>query len=225
MANVVNDVTTASRRSQVFLVLGCVIGLLILCFFVWASAKVEGDEFSPSHFQTRRFELRAVFNLQLQKIVHTDKTDSTSQYLIAQKLINVPSGKPKRWDLVNISSSSNTADTDILISHLASNRWETWSKNHPKAAPVLWSFVQRMAIDDLYLLLPRVFEIAEAETNPVRLQSALDLYLTGELPSFATDVFYSGREQDAINMLKSALKTYHDNLGLKAVLSKLLGES
>ena len=219
-----NDAAKAAKRSGLLMVVGLIAGLFFLGFLGWSACSLSGHEFSPTHFQTRRFELKAFFGVQLRKISHTDLTDATSQYLVAQKLVTVPKEKPKRWDLVHISRSSSTggvADSSILIRYLESGVWEQWSVDHPKAAAVLWPLVQRMAIDDLYLLLPGVFEIAETETNPVRLQAAIDGYLCNDLPMFARDMFASGREKDALALLNSAAKHYPYCLGIKDTLSEL----
>lgn len=207
------------------LVLGCS-GLLLL-----GATNIEGSEFAPTHFETRKFEL-AEFPLvrrQIKPVVHSASTDSTSRYLIANKLIDVPKSKPLRWDLVSIRrlfASSSLADASVLIAYLEGRGgngidWEQWSKDHPKAAGVLWPFVQQMAIDNLYLLLPRVFELAENETDPVQLKEDLDAYLINELPGFSIDLFNAHYQQQALTALRSARQRHPNQPSLDKAYDQL----
>ena len=220
------------RRSKSFIAwtVAIAIGLLVLgciALLFFGASSVNGSEFAPTHFETRTFALAElpVVHRQIKPVVHSTSINSTSQYLVANKLINVPKSKPLRWDLVSINrffATSNLADAGVLVAYLEGRGgngidWEQWSKDHPKAASIFWPFVQQMAIDHLYLLLPRVFELAENETDPSKLKNDLDAYLINELPSFSDDLFNANYRQEAVNALQSARERYPNE--------KLLGKA
>ncbi|MEZ6090581.1 MAG: hypothetical protein R3C05_21685 [Pirellulaceae bacterium] len=215
-----SDADTRSKGSFPWLVLILPV-LFILAIgglLLYAASSVGGTEFAPTHFEKRTFavlELPLV-HIQLRPVDHTSTTDSTSRYLIANKLVDVPKTKASRWDLVSIGRlipDSNQADASVLTAYLDGHGgnaidWKQWSTKNPKAARVLWPFVQQMAMDNLYLLMPRVFELAENETDPIQLKNDLDAFLIDALPDFAEDLFNARYHQQALDALRSARDRY-----------------
>ncbi|QDV71831.1 hypothetical protein Poly24_55710 [Rosistilla carotiformis] len=207
------------------------ISFLVAAGLVWISSGVSGREFAPSHFHTRNFEVAQIpwLGFQIGGLQHSSSNDSTSQYLIAQKLIRVPTTPPVRWDLVEIHHNiglPQEADTSVLTAYLTGQGshgvdWEKWSKDHPAAAAVFWPFVQQLAIDQLYLMLPDAFDLARQQTNPVELQQALDDYFVAEFPAFAADLAHAGRSAEAIAALESAIGRYPQQASFSAALDEL----
>ncbi|QDV15385.1 hypothetical protein CA51_52990 [Rosistilla oblonga] len=201
------------------------------CLILWLASGVSGREFAPSHFQTRTFNVASVpwIGFQIGSLDHSSVNDATSQYLIANKLINVPATPPKRWDLLEIHrnvSLPHDADASVLTLYLTGRGshgvdWEQWSKDHPAAAAVFWPFVQQLAIDQLYLMLPQAFDLARQQTDPVELQQALDDYFVAEFPAFAADLAHAGREAEAIAALESAIDRYPQQASFSAALDDL----
>lgn len=215
----------------ILIVVSVGMSLLLLGFIGWAGSGVSGREFAPTHFQIRSFDLREVpwLGWQVGGVKRTVVINSTSQYLIANKWLNVPKTVPQRWDLVQINhdlGSIDTADPSILTAYLEGHGshgidWEQWSKDHPQAAAVLWPLVQQMAIDHLYLLLPQVFDLARQHTDGIELQQSLDDFLASELPSFAEDLQHAGRGPQAIAALQSAIARDPQEAVYRKTLEKL----
>lgn len=199
------------------------------------SSEVNGFEFSPSHFQLRRFQFRRLplLNLQISGRTYTNETSATSLFLVAKGLVKSPSKPPDRWDLVDINRAgkrSSQADASMLTTYLAGDGgsgvdWEEWSQKNMPAAKVLWPLVQNLATQQLYLLLPRVFELAENQSDPKQLDQELTGYITGELPSFADDLAAAGRLNQAIAALQWANATYPQEPSIAQALAKLSQQS
>ena len=213
------------RATLIIALLAIVLIALILMSVLTAASKVTGTEFSPHTFDTRSFQFNEVplTEVQVTGNIRTTITDSTSRYLVANKLIQPIKNNP-RWDLVRISRafrSGDPADTTILLAYLngqggAKFDWEQWSKDHAPAAKVFWPFIQQMAIDRLYLMMPQAFEIAENETDANALQSKLNAYLLSELPEFSRDLAAAGYRDIAVSALESAIQQHGANEALEA---------
>ena len=187
---------------------------LILFFGIISFGFVEGEEFAPDTFQRRTY---SYYELPLVQLKITPITRRVSQYQLEQTLVNgsyiIPREPPKRWDLIiarRAGQSWRQGDALILSHYLdawdANNNmtsyWETWTANHPALAKVLWPEVASLARQDLYFLIPPLFDQALATDNPQMLQNDLNLLLArsyeelaetqGELQDLATAiVFYT----------------------------------
>lgn len=99
---------------------------------------------------------------------------------------------PGRWDIVRTSKMSAPTwfgDAKLLTDSMdirndgGNYLWDAWSKAHPKAAKVLWPIVARTAQAKVYLVIPELLETAANETDPTKLQVALESIVTKESTS------------------------------------------
>lgn len=161
-------------------------GSLIVLFLggiVFFFGRVEGREFAPSHFEIRRFSFTEIplLRMQITPIRRVSETSVLQNYLKTSSLITRPPGQPTDWHMIELSRfgvSTEPADAKLLTDFLkipysgftmrrgaaaqSDLYWHQWSIRHPKHAAVLWPQIQKLAQRELYLLIPEVFQIADA---------------------------------------------------------------
>jgi len=200
------------------------IGLVILMF-----GGVSGVEFSPTHFQSRRFTVMEIpwLKIQISPIQRTSNTLGTSQYLVAQSLISSPKGPPIEWHLVELSRGAmqiSPADAKLLVDQLELRRdstsgsnefWEDWSVKEQAKAKVLWPIVQKLAIRELYILLPKIFTIALDAKDDAALRQSIDEYLRTSYRELVTEMRSTGRTELADELLAEAILDYPDDAKLQ----------
>lgn len=170
----------SSRSGRFWLV--TVSGALIVFFLagiVYFLGQVQGREFAPSHFEIRRFSFTEIplLRLQITPINRVSETSGLQSYLSTSSLISRPGGQPTDWHIVELSrfgGGSTPADAKLLTDFLDAGmlrlstqrhgqwHWHQWSLQNPKHAAVLWPVVQKLAQRELYVLIPSVFQIADA---------------------------------------------------------------
>ena len=157
-----------------------VLGLsTLIAVVVLVRGRVSGIEFSPTHFQTRRFQYHELPGLRLQitPIRRDAVAIDAATYLTQNQFVTVPPGRPTRWDIVRLTRGGITLEddaallTDLLqIENLPPAKpspdpfWQTWSADHPRSAARLWPTVQTLAIKHQYTHLPELLETASANT-------------------------------------------------------------
>ena len=200
------------------------IGLIILIF-----GGVSGTEFSPTHFQSRRFTVREIpwLKIQISPIQRTSNSLSTGQYLSAQSLISAPQGPPVDWHLVELSRGAmqnSSADAKLLTDQLellkdnttgSDKFWEDWSVKEPAKAKVLWPIVQKLAIRELYILLPKIFTIALDAKDDATLRQSIAEYLRTSYRELVTEMRSTGRTELADELLAEAIVDFPDDAKLQ----------
>jgi len=175
---------SGSGRFWVVTITGSLI-VLFLSGIVLFFGQVEGREFAPSHFEIRRFSFNEIplLRLQITPIRRVSESSVLQSYLNTSSLITRPPGQPTDWHMIELSRfgvSTQPADAKLLTDFLkipyygfmmrrgaaaqSDLYWHQWSIRHPKHAAVLWPQIQKLAERELYLLIPDVFQIADAAT-------------------------------------------------------------
>ncbi len=190
---------------------------LILFFGIVNFGLVDGEEFAADTFQRRTY---SYYELPLVRLKVSPITRSVSQYQLEQTLVNgnyiAAQAPPRRWDLVitrRAGRSWRQGDALILCRYLdawdanddMTSYWETWTKNHPALAKVLWPEVASLARQDLYFLIPPLFDRALATDNPQTLQSDLNLLLARSFEELAAT-------QGELQNLETAIQFYTEAL-------------
>jgi hypothetical protein len=190
---------------------------------------VSGHEFSPTHFQQRKFSFYEIplIHLQITPIKRSGTTPRTATYVRQNSLITPAPGTPTTWHLVAISrglTGSTPADANLLMDQLSlraggDEYWRKWSIDHPKQAKILWPVIQRLAERELYLLMPPLFELAQIEQSPDCLQENIDSHLKQQYRSLILDMKAADRSELAQQLLVEATRDYPEdtelgNLGL-----------
>lgn len=216
-------VTKDSDRTfkRFVIIASAVILVFVLLVVIQTQGNISGTEFSPTHFQQRDFGFYEIplIHLQISPIRRTSSTPSTAKFLRQKSLVTAPKGQPTDWHLVKISrgiGGTTYADANLLIDQLLLNPdgdlyWKVWTTDHPKLAAVLWPVIQKLAERELYILMPRLFEIAQTDQNPDQLQAAIDNYLVEQYQELIQDMVAADRVELAKQLLAEAKADYPED--------------
>jgi hypothetical protein len=199
--------------------------ICVLFLILRIQGHVTGVEFAPSHFQQRRFSFYEIplIHLQITPIRRAAETPATANYLRINSLVQSQRGQPSTWHLVSISrglSGTTAANAQFLSAQLTLESggdefWRTWSIDHPQHAKVLWPIVQELALRELYILMPPLFEIAQIEQTPSELQASLQARLKRDLGELVVDLRSAERNELADQILDEAIQEYPDHEPLR----------
>ncbi|EMI58522.1 hypothetical protein RSSM_00049 [Rhodopirellula sallentina SM41] len=175
---------------------------------------VQGEEFAPSHFRTRTFSFYEIplIHWQITPIQRKSTTPSTAVLLRQKKWVSPPSGEPRVWHLVSLRrglEQSNDDDAALLVSQLrlqvdGSAVWRKWSQDHPDLAGVLWPAIAKLADRELYILMPRLLEMARRIDSVPYLQSTISGYLADEYDALIRDMRAAGQNDLADSLAAEA---------------------
>lgn len=207
---------SALLRGSIFLLALVPLGILLV-LFVLGSGRVTGEEFAPSHFQSRSFRYweLPVLHWQLTAIERSSATPPLVRFLTSQGLLKPPPGAPTVWHLATVQAGPEREDLDphLLLRALLGQGaspfdWEAWSKAHPAIAQQLWPRVQELAMAELYVLLPRVFQLAAASPNAHQFQTRLDQYLGDSFAELIEDWRAASQFERAESLRRIAAEEY-----------------
>ena len=144
--------------------------------------RCTGEEFDAGDFSRRSFYYFRVplVKFQVTPIVRTDEKSVLINHLHKRRLI--PKGSAKNWALARLQVSNGhpyEADELILVRYLEQRnaaydlRWLKWSQNNPRLARAFWPVAWRVANEDLYVLIPELFELARYSPDPVDLDTKM----------------------------------------------------
>ncbi len=164
-------------------VITSVIVSLILAGIILIQGRVSGIEFSPHTFQERSFSFYEIplLERQITPIRRKTLSNSTLLYLRINGFVTTSSNPTSQWDLVSLTRGfigDSLSDAELLLSPLSLrvddvSYWETWSEEQPEKARFFWPIAQKLAIRELYLFLPPLFEVAQKDLSQNEFQSAI----------------------------------------------------
>jgi hypothetical protein len=169
-----------------------------------------GEEFCPDTFTRRSFFYFQIplVGIQVTPIFRDDTTNSLENLVAGKLLTRSAAGNP-RWDLVTALSAGARVvrgDAQILCSYLDMTNensglvWQRWTDTHPEAAKVLWPRVAQLARQQLYLLVPELFELARSEADPEKLAEKLDQSLARQYQRLAAIQTKLGNRERAVEL-------------------------
>jgi hypothetical protein len=188
---------TATRRWPRWLtivgwsILGALGATLLVFLATVTFGAVHGTEFCPQTFERRSYsyyELPLV-HIQVTGERHEDLTGDTEKHVTSSKYIT-PAGPKKDWHVLIGSRGTRLrrpGDAGILMQYLDAEesnnvyRWVRWSEQNSELAKVLWPAVQRVALHDMYIFVPELFDLAKSVDDPKKLQQNLDQFVAGKL--------------------------------------------
>jgi hypothetical protein len=169
-----------------------VLGATLFVFLATVTfGAVHGTEFCPQTFERRSYsyyELPLV-HIQMTGERHEDLTGDTEKHITSNKYVTPGSGK-RDWHVLIGSRGTRLrrpGDAGILLQYLdaeeSSNvyRWVRWSEQNNNLAKVLWPAVQRIALRDMYIFVPELFDLAKSTDDATALQQQLDKFVAGKL--------------------------------------------
>lgn len=159
---------------KIILIFVLVCGVSIM--FVWLFGNVRGEEFSPNRFARREFSYFQIpfVGTQLTPVSFSKPfggTDPLVKHLRANGLLSSVRSKAVRWDIVTLKEpgrNNDKGDAEILTKYLdqrgafGGDTWLEWTEDPETAevAETLWPLVADLAYEELYILLPDLFDLA-----------------------------------------------------------------
>lgn len=188
--------------------IGAVFSLLCFLAIVMTYGRVSGKEFSPTHFESRRFSFIEIPLIGIQ-LTPIDRGISTSGFvngLVRSRFVERPASASDTWHLIEfqrigaspVAGAAKTLHDFLEYTDPDSGGaffWDDWSNDHPAAAKVLWPHVQRLAIAEQYLLIPGLFRLASLAESPEDLAEKIDTYLDAELIAWSQDLRDAGYQK------------------------------
>ncbi len=229
---------TSSRRGWRWgIVLLAAAGLSITGYFsIQVFGRVSGEEFSPHTFQRRFFFYYEVPSLQFQitPIYRSERTNLLEEQLVSEGLVGSDDSSEPRWDLVWAQQGARSldfGDANILCAYLDTRdandhlRWRDWTDKNPELAKVLWATVDRLAKDQLYLMVPDVFALADGVTDAAELERAIADTLGNRYELLARTQIELGNQRSAIQLAKQGLFFAKDHRSLRELAESNLDQA
>ena len=199
-----------------FIIVGAV-GVLILLIF----GRCSGEEFSSADFTRRTFYYFRipVVKLQVTPLVRHDKSSVLVDHLHRHQLI--PKGLKKNWKLASHRVGSGhpyEADELILTRYLEQRnngynlRWLNWSQNNPRLARAFWPILWRVANEDLYVLVPELFQLSRYTPDPVTLDTRMRALIVKDGARIAAGEYQLGNYQRAAQVSAFVIATVPSGL-------------
>ncbi|PHQ35155.1 hypothetical protein [Rhodopirellula bahusiensis] len=217
----------ASGYQILLIVISSLIMAGLLFVMIRTFGYVEGTEFAPKHFQTRRFSFYEIplVHWQITPIHRVSTTPETARYLTQSKILIMPNSIPGRWDLVEIRhgiQEIEPRDPALLVDHLrlmvdGKPTWKQWSKKNPKLAKQFWPTIDKLADRELYILIPRLMELTRDVEDVATLKTTVADYLAEEYVSLIRDMRDAERHELADDLLAEALEESPDNPELQSL--------
>lgn len=221
---------TANKKARVWITaIAAILLILVIGLVIFTQGHVTGTEFSPTHFQTRKFDFYEIpiLGLQITPIKRTGTTPTTATFLRQNSYIPVPNGQPDTWHLVRIDrglSERTPADASMLVDQFSLRQsgddyWEKWTTDHPAAGKVLWPEISKLAVRELYVLIPALLEQAQNTTDPAALATFIAEYLPDQYARLISDLRQAGRGDVAAGLLDEAIADWPDDVNLGKLAS------
>jgi hypothetical protein len=151
---------------------------------------VEGREFAPTHFKTRKFWYLEIpiLGVQVWPIVRTEANSSLQQYLVSNSLVANPPDDVDTWHLIEVRRwflEEVEGDAKLLDRYLnyfspdneVEPFWKGWTTRESGLAKALWPRVQGAACGGRYSQIPTMFRIAASGRDVAQVERELDQYL------------------------------------------------
>lgn len=205
---------------------------IIVALVIWVGGRVEGREFTPTHFTQRSFSFWEVplLGLQVTPIKRSPVPMRTINLLRSKPYFPTPKSAPTVFHPVEISrglsGQPQPGDAKILVDYLTldddgTSVWEQWTRDHPQAAAVFWPVIHKLAQRELYLLMPDLFAIAERTTDANALSSQIDTQLRSEYLALAQDLAAAEQNAMAVEVLEEAVADYPGDQALRDLRAEL----
>ncbi len=190
---------------------------LVALFTILTFGSVSGVEFAPDTFQRRTYRYYEIplIHLKVSPLKRYVNQTQFEQFLVNGNYITTKS-TPQRWDLVSASRTGGTwrvGDAKILCQYLDAwdleantvSYWESWTKDHSSLGKVLWPEVAQLARQELYFLIPPLFDMALAADKPPVLHNDLNAWLARSYERLA-------EVEVELHNLDAAVRFYDDAL-------------
>ncbi|MEM9587292.1 MAG: hypothetical protein AAGA03_08415, partial [Planctomycetota bacterium] len=95
-------------------------------------------------------------------------------------------------------SSPKAGDAKLLtdpleLTHGGNPYWEEWSKKQATKAGRLWPIVQKLAQNEIYVLIPGLLELAQKDSTDAEFSQQVDAYLKSEYTSLIHDMISANK--------------------------------
>src|SRR5436190_2321168 len=194
-----------------------ILGLTLLVFVATVTfGAVHGTEFCPQTFERRSYSYYELplAHIQMTGERHEDLTGDTEKCITSNKFITPAGSGQKDWHVLVGSRGTRLrrpGDAGILMQYLdaeesgSMHRWVRWSDQHGPLAMVFWPAVQRLALCEMYIFMPELFDLTKSNDDPIKLQLELDRLVAQKLLLLARGLIERKDSAAAIRVLDEAI--------------------
>jgi len=224
---------TTARRWPKWLPLAgwSVLGVLALTLLVFIATvtfgAVHGTEFCPQTFERRSYSYYElpIVRIQVTGERHDDLTGETETCVTTNKFVTPPASGKQDWHVLVGSRGTRLrrpGDAGILVQYLDatesdnSHRWVQWSNKNKQLAKLLWPAVQQLAVHELYVYVPDLFDLAKTTDDAVKFKKELNHVVAEKLLVLARRNLDREDKAAAIEILDEALSREPENADIKA---------
>jgi hypothetical protein len=212
--------------------LGLLAATLLVFIATVTFGAVHGTEFCPQTFERRSYsyyELPLV-GMQVTGERHEDLTGDTEKSITTQKFITPPAGGKQEWHVLLGSRGTRLrqpGDAHILMLYLDAtdsdhyHRWLEWSNEHKELAQAMWPAVQRLALHELYIDIPDLFDVVKTIEDATKLKQELDRLVARKLLPLARKYEQHDNRSAAIKVLDEALSLVPADAEIQAARASL----
>lgn len=192
----------------------------------------SGIEFCPQTFERRLFTQYRVPILQLPitKVTYSDCTGQFEQFVKNKKYLPTVKSSAKVWQTVAAQGGFFRApgsDCGILLSYFGAvdaneqSVWEEWSEEHPQLAKKFWPAISQLAINDLYVRVPDLMDMARAGAGmgAKKFESELHNEVARLMLDEATRLQADEDHAAAVKLLEQGLKYSPSSEAIKQALA------
>jgi hypothetical protein len=208
-------------------------GALLVFLATVTFGGVHGTEFCPQTFERRSYSYYELplLHIQMTGERHQDLTGSTEKCITSNKFVATINGK-RDWHVLVGSRGTRQrrpGDAGILLQYLDAEessevyRWVRWSEQHTELAKILWPAVQRLALRDMYVFMPDLFDLAKQVDDTAKLQEQLDRYTAAKLLVLGQRLTQN-KDAAAVKVLDEALALDPNNAEIKQARETAFGE-
>lgn len=209
--------------------------LLLFAAVVYSTAQfgaISGEEFSPERLERRHFSYYEIplLGIQVSPVKHRDETGKLESHLVKNNLVSIPANPPDQWDLVAATRGGTPAsfgDAQILCNYLDAEEddkktvhWLQWTEGHPQAAKHVWPIIIRLAREDLYIFIPKVFSVLRKTDDLDEIKDLINRDLSQAYHDLGQTFLKLNRYDQASELLQGALKFDPDNREIQQDLER-----
>jgi hypothetical protein len=207
-----------------------VLGVLAMTLLVFIATvtfgAVHGTEFCPQTFERRSYSYYElpIIRIQVTGERHDDLTGETEACVTTNKFVMPAAGGKQDWHVLVGSRGTRLrrpGDAGILVQYLDatesdnSHRWVQWSNKNKQLAKLLWPAVQQLAIHELYVYIPDLFDLTKTIDDPAKFKKELDHVVAEKLLLEARRNLDREDKAMAIEILDEALLRDPENAEIK----------
>lgn len=199
-------------------VLTALMVLITLTLVVWIFGGVSGQEFSPQRFTMRNFRYYQLPLIRVQiwpvalRRVRGER-DEMAKFVRSRRWVGSTSAENERWDIITMEEVGRNqirGDASILTNYLTqpgavgTDSWLDWSRKNTQIAARLWPLAARLAHEEMYELIPDVFDAARTAASAEDFDATVREQLAASMKAMADAERVANNEERATRLASLA---------------------